>query len=187
MCSSEPLNIVFIALSVSGQLNVHLATIEYLLSHGHKQSVPLNVHLLSFNPAAKHGQRLSATAKAPNTFTFHSLGELMLFTEISRNDLIDRHGPANLMKRDGLRSYRFLAELFGFNPERYVEIYKRILCILQAIMPKVHIAAIDLTMPIGMDACMVAGVRWGILCPNSGLELTKHEQPMLKGFWKLPA
>jgi len=111
----------------------------------------------------------------------------MLFTEISHNGLIDRHGPAHLFKRGGLKSYRFLAELFGFNPERYVEVYERILGFLGVIKPKVHVAAIDLTMPIGMDACMVAGIKWGILCPNSGLELSKHEQPFLRGFWKLPA
>ncbi|KAI0701956.1 hypothetical protein BC835DRAFT_144752 [Cytidiella melzeri] len=111
----------------------------------------------------------------------------MLFTEISRNGLIDRHGPAELVKRGGLKSYRFLAELFGFNPERYVEVYERILAILKTIEPKVHIAVVDLTMPIGMDACIVAGVRWGLLCPNSGIELAKHDQPLLRGFWKLPA
>ena len=187
MSALEPLNIVFISLSVSGQLNVHLASIEHLLSLNEEQSPPLHVHLLSFEPAAKHGTRLSASASSRHTFTFHSLGELMLFTEISHNGLIDRHGPAQLLKRGGLKSYRFLAELFGFNPERYVEVYENILSVLQATEPKVDVAVVDLTMPIGMDACMVAGVHWGILCPNSGLELAKHDQPLLRGFWKLPA
>ncbi|KAI0339006.1 UDP-Glycosyltransferase/glycogen phosphorylase [Trametopsis cervina] len=187
MSSQETLNLVFIALSVSGQLNVHLATIEHLLSLDINQSPPLNVHLLSFEPAAKHSTRLSSSAKPQHTFTFHSLGELKLFTEISHNGLIDRHPPAQLLKKDGLKSYRFLAELFGFNPELYVEVYEHILGILGTITPKVHIAVVDLTMPIGMDACMVAGVKWGILCPNSGMELAKHDQPFLKGFWKLPA
>ena len=77
--------------------------------------------------------------------------------------------------------------LFGFNPDCYVDVYERILGIFTMIKPKIHIAAIDLCMPIGMDACMTANVPWGILCPNSGLELSKFDQPMLKGFWKFPA
>ncbi|EKM57054.1 glycosyltransferase family 1 protein [Phanerochaete carnosa HHB-10118-sp] len=111
----------------------------------------------------------------------------MLFTEISQNGLIDRHGPATLLHKGGLKSYRFLAELFGFNPDCYVSVYERALEIFSTIKPKIHIAAVDLCMPIGMDACMTARVPWGILCPNSGLELSKHDQPMLKGFWKFPA
>ena len=182
------LNIVFIALSVSGQLNVHLATIEHMLSLELADSRPLHVHLLSFDPAEKYARSLITLENSTkNTLTFHSLGELTLFTEISRNGLIDRHGPATLLRRDGLKSYRFLAELFGFNPARYVGVYERILNIFSTIKPKIHIAAVDLTMPIGMDACMTANVPWGILCPNSGLELSKHDQPYLEGFWKFPA
>jgi hypothetical protein len=184
--NGDALNIVFIALSVSGQLNVHLATIQHMLSA--PADSPLHIHLCSFDPAEKHAQSIIATAQpARNTLTFHSLGELLLFTEISHNGLIDRHGPATLLHKEGLKSYRFLAELFGFNPERYVAVYDRILEIFSSIKPKIHIAAVDLTMPIGMDACMTANIPWGILCPNSGLELSKYEQPLLKGFWKFPA
>lgn len=184
----DPLNVVFIALSVSGQLNVHLATIEHMLTLGPTDSSPLHIHLLSFDPAEKHARAISARVKSDrNTLTFHSLGELMLFTEISHNGLIDRHGPATLLHKGGLKSYRFLAELFGFNPDLYVGVYERILEIFSSIKPKIHIAVVDLTMPIGMDACMTAGVRWGILCPNSGLELSKFDQPRLRGFWKYPA
>ncbi|GJE93742.1 glycosyltransferase family 1 protein [Phanerochaete sordida] len=151
-------------------------------------ATPLHIHLLSFDPAEKHARKLIASNHSTrNTLTFHSLGELMLFTEISQNGLIDRHGPAALLRKGGLKSYRFLAELFGFNPDCYVGIYERILEIMGIIKPRVHIAAVDLCMPIGMDACMTANVPWGILCPNSGLELSKHEQPMLKGFWRYPA
>lgn len=186
--STDPLNIVFIALSVSGQLNVHLATIEHMLSMGPADSPPLHIHLLSFDPAEKHARALSASHQSTrHRLSFHSLGELMLFTEISHNGLIDRHGPASLTRRGGLKSYRFLAELFGFNPTCYVDVYERVLGIFSLIKPKIHIAAIDLCMPIGMDACMTANVPWGILCPNSGLELSKFDQPMLKGFWKFPA
>ena len=182
------LNIVFIALSVSGQLNVHLATIEHMLTLGPTEAPPLRLHLLSFDPAETRVHALAESVKSErNSLTFHSLGELMLFTEICDNGLIDRHGPATFMQYGGLKSYRFLAELFGFNPERYVGVYERILEIFSSIKPRIHIAAVDLTMPIGMDACMTAGVPWGILCPNSGLELSKHDQPLLRGFWKLPA
>ncbi|KIP07363.1 glycosyltransferase family 1 protein [Phlebiopsis gigantea 11061_1 CR5-6] len=182
------LNIVFIALSVSGQLNVHLATIEYMLTLGPAEAPPLHLHLLSFDPAEQRAQTLAESAKSSrNSLTFHSLGELMLFTEICDNGLIDRHCPATFVKHGGLKSYRFLAELFGFNPERYVGVYERILDIFSSIKPRIHIAAVDLTMPIGMDACMTGNVPWGILCPNSGLELSKHDQPFFRGFWKFPA
>lgn len=185
---SDPLNIVFIALSVSGQLNIHLAAIEHMLSLESADSPPIHIHLLSFEPAEKHVRSLSASAKSSrNTLTFHSLGKLMLFTEISQNGLIDRHGPATLLHKGGLKSYRFLAELFGFNADCYVGVYERVLEIFSSIKPKIDIAAVDLCMPIGMDACMTANVPWGILCPNSGLELSKHDQPMLRGFWKFPA
>ncbi|KAI0683607.1 hypothetical protein BC835DRAFT_1423191 [Cytidiella melzeri] len=172
MDSSEPLNIVFIALSVSGHLNIHLAAIEYLLTLGPRQTSPLHIHLLSFEPAAKHEPRLTVSAaNSPHTFTFHSLGELMLLTEISHDGLMNRHSPAKLVNTGGLKPYRCLAELIGVNPERYLEEYERILGILRAIQPKVHIAAVDIMMPMGTDACIVAGVRWGLLCPNTGVEL----------------
>ena len=185
---TDALNIVFIALSVSGQLNVHLATIEHMLTLGSTEAPPLHIHLLSFDPAEKRALALAKSfGSGRNSLTFHSLGELLLFTEICDNGLIDRHGPATLMHRNGLKSYRFLAELFGFNPEKYVGVYERILEVFSSIKPRVHIAAVDLTMPIGMDACTTANVPWGILCPNSGLELSKHDQPFLRGFWKFPA
>lgn len=201
MVTQDPLNIAFIALSVSGQFNVHLATIEHMLSLSPSESPPLHLHLISFEPAAKRAHALAAShSSGPstpspvngtantsrNTLTFHSLGPLSLFTSISANGLIDRHGPASLFARGGLKSYRFLAELFGFNPELYVGVYEQILAIFTE-MGRVDVAVVDLTMPIGMDACQTAGVRWGILCPNSGLELSKFDQPRLKGFWKFPA
>lgn len=198
MVTQDPFNIAFIALSVSGQLNVHLATIEHMLSLSPSESPPLHFHLISFEPAAKRAHALAAShSSGPstvngtantsrNTLTFHSLGPLSLFTSISANGLIDRHGPASLFARGGLKSYRFLAELFGFNPELYVGVYEHILAIFKE-MGRVDVAIVDLTMPIGMDACQTAGVRWGILCPNSGLELSKFDQPRLRGFWKFPA
>ena len=114
----EPLSVIFIALSVSGQINVHLATIEYMLSLDDGDLPPLHIHLLSFEPAKNRGLALvsSPNRQERHSLTFHSLGQLMLFTEVSHNGLIDRHGPAQLLKRGGLKSYRFLAELFGFTP-----------------------------------------------------------------------
>ena len=91
------------------------------------------------------------------------------------------------MRKGGLKPYHYLAELFGYNADNYVQSYESITSILTSIKPKVHVAAVDTTMPMGMDACIILGVRWGVLCPNSGLELFKLNQPRLEGLWKHPA
>ncbi len=183
----DALNIVFISLSVSGQLNIHLASIEHMLILGPTESPPLNIHLISFDPAEKRARTLAASASPRHSFTFHSLGELTLFTETSQNGTIDRHRPAELFRKDGLKPYTYLAELFGYNPDHYIRAYERILEIFKEIKPKINVAAVDTTMPMAMDACTTAGIHWGVLCPNSGIELFKHQQPRLEGFWKHPA
>ena len=184
----DAVNIAFVVLSVSGQLNIHLATIEHLLSLGPDACPPLDIHLISFNPAEKRLQ--AVTERVPTSrhrVSFHPLGELTLFAETSKNGTIDRHEPASLGLRGSLKPYRYLAELFGYNPDHYVRAYKRIVEVLTGIKPKVHVAAVDTTMPMGMDACDSVGVKWGILCPISGFELFKYHQPWLEGFWKHPA
>lgn len=169
MSTPKLLHIVFIAFSVSGHLNVHLASIEYLLSLREEQSPPLHVHLLSFEPAAKNiPKRYSALANTHHKFTFHSLGEPVLFTETVPNGRLDRHGPARLLTRGGLQPYRILGEVLSFNPERYIALYENILGILGTIKPKVDVAMVDIMIPMGKDACMMADSHWGILCPNSG-------------------
>ncbi|PSR78623.1 hypothetical protein PHLCEN_2v7370 [Hermanssonia centrifuga] len=183
----DALNIVFISLSVSGQLNIHLASIEHMLTLGPSESPPLNIHLISFDPAEKRARTLAASASPRHSFTFHGLGELTLFTETSQNGTIDRHRPAELFRKDGLKPYTYLAELFGYNPDHYIRAYERILEIFREIKPKINVAAVDTTMPMAMDACTTAGIHWGVLCPNSGIELFKHQQPRLEGFWKHPA
>ena len=188
--ATEPdaLNIVFISLSVSGQLNIHLATIEHMLTLGPDVCPPLRIHLISFDPAEKRARDLAAnTPQSRHCLRFHGLGELTLFAETSQNGTIDRHGPARLVRKGGLRPYRYLAELFGYNPDHYIRAYERTVQILEEIKPRVHVAAVDTTMPMGMDACDATGVNWGVLCPNSGLELFKYQQPRLEGFWKHPA
>ena len=180
-------HIVFIAFSVSGHLNVHLASIEHLLSLSEEQSSPLHVHLLSFEPAAEHGPKLSALANTRHKFTFHSLGEPVLFTEAIPDGHLDRHGPARLLTRGGLQPYHFLGEALGLNPEQYIALYENVLDILGTIKPKIAVAVVDIMMPMGKDACVMANVHWGILCPNSGWDLAKHSQPLLRGFCKFPA
>ena len=100
---------------------------------------------------------------------------------------MDRHGPARLLTRGGLQSYRSLGEALGFNPEQYIALYEDILGILGTIKPKIDVAAVDILMPMGKDACVMANIHWGILCPNSGWALSKHSQPLLEGFCKFPA
>ncbi|KAJ3557699.1 hypothetical protein NM688_g1330 [Phlebia brevispora] len=184
----DVLNIVFISLSVSGQLNIHLATIEHMLKLGPSDCPPLRIHLVSFDPAEKRAHAIAENASASrHSVIFHGLGELTLFSETSANGMIDRHGPARLLRGGGLKPYRYLAELFGYNPDHYIRAYERIVTILAVIKPKVDVVAVDTTMPMAMDACDTAGVKWGVLCPNSGLELFKHSQPHLEGLWKHPA
>lgn len=186
--SQDGLNIVFISLSVSGQLNIHLAALEYMLQLDPVEYPALHLHLISFDPAEKRARALAA--QAPNcrhSLSFHGLGQLTLFSETSSNGMIDRHGPARLRGGEGLKPYRYLAELFGYNPEHYVQAYERIVSILTDVQPKVDVVAVDTTMPMAMDACDATGVKWGVLCPNSGLELFKHTQPLLRGLWKYPA
>ena len=182
------LNIVFISLSVSGQLNIHLATIEHMLTLGPERCPSLHVHLISFDPAEQRTRRITSLAsQSRHDFTFHGLGELTLFTETSSAGVMERHGPVRLVRQGGLRPYYYLAELFGYNPDHYIRAYETIVSILRGMQPKVHVAAVDTTMPMGMDACETAMVNWGVLCPNSGLELFKLEQPLLEGLWKYPA
>ena len=183
----DALNIVFISLSVSGQLNIHLAAIEHMLKLDPAEYPPLRLHLISFDPAEKRARALSNNASGDHSLTFHGLGELTLFSETSAHGTIDRHGPARLHHGEGLKPYRYLAELFGYNPDHYVRAYERIVSILSDIRPEVDAVAVDTTMPMAMDACDRAGVTWGVLCPNSGLELVKNTQPHLQGLWKYPA
>ena len=112
----------------------------------------------------------------------------MMFINTSQGgQTIDRHGPAQLLKRGGLKSYYQFVELLGFDSERYLTVYETILRILRTTKPRVDVAVVDVLMPMGKDACTVSGVPWGVICPNSGLELAKHNQPSLRGFWKFPA
>lgn len=188
MSSSPPLNIVFIALSLHGQLNVYLATIECLLSLDGPDVSPLHIHLMTFDEAAKHAKKLSSLANGSrHTFTFDALGEHHLFDELSQTGTIDRHGPAVLFRRGGLKPYMYLADLMGFNPDRYIQIYRHILSIFHTIQPRIDLAVIDPIMSMGKDACKTAGVKWGILCPNSSFEFARFEQPALKGLWHYPA
>lgn len=112
----------------------------------------------------------------------------MMFNDIPQNGQgIERYGPAQLLKRGGLEPYWYLVGLLGFEAERYLAVYESILTILRTTKPRVDVAVVDILMPMGKDACTMSGVLWGVICPNSGLELTKHSQPLLRGFWKFPA
>ncbi|KAI0342292.1 UDP-Glycosyltransferase/glycogen phosphorylase [Trametopsis cervina] len=190
--AKDAVNVVFLAQSISGHLNIHLAVLEHLLTSPTPASnagrpAP-DLHLVSFAPAAKQAARLSALADATPDgprFTFHTLGDVSLFTEMTSNGLVQRHGPATLRH---LGLYKHLASTVGFDPEIYVAVYERIVHIFrEEVKPRVDLAVVDIFMPMGEDACMTEGVRWGMLAPNSGMDISKYIDPKLSGFWKYPA
>ncbi|KAI0338157.1 UDP-Glycosyltransferase/glycogen phosphorylase [Trametopsis cervina] len=193
----KPRTIVFISHGFSGHLNINLATIQYMLSLSPAESPPLHLHLLSFDnaerqAAARFASYLGQQQQQRHTFTFHAIGSFKQIIEetLTQNgNRIDRHAPPSLFTSGGLEPYRFLARIMGWKPDVYIALYERISEVLRSIgnEGKVDVAVVDVMMPMGEDACKTAGVRMGIVAPNSGLDLMRHKQPWLRGFWAMPA
>jgi hypothetical protein len=158
-----------------GQSNVFLATSHALIQLG------ADVHFASF-PAIKE----TVKSLFGDAVTFHSLKGVDMKTAYPRDEVLqsglEGTTPCFLAMPTLLRICLHTAMPWS-GPE-YVEVYRSVIEVLQAIEP--DIIAIDPAFTPAITACRHLGERFLVLAPNTIKDFAMPFQPAGEVFWKYP-
>jgi hypothetical protein len=158
-----------------GQANVFLATSHALVQHG------ADVHFASF-PAIEH----TVQCLLGSAVTFHRVKGIDMKTAYPREEVLNSglegRTPSFFDMPTILRLC--LHTTMPWSGPDYVEIYRSVIEILQAVKP--DIIAIDPAFAPAITACRHMGERFLVLAPNTIKDFAMPFQPAGEVFWKYP-
>lgn len=158
-----------------GQANVFLATSHALVQLG------ADVHLASF-PAIEQPVRSIFSGAV----TFHRLKGVDMRTAYPRDEVLrsglEGRSPSFLDMPTLLRIC--LHTTMPWSGPEYVDIYRSVIEVLQAVKP--DIIAVDPALAPAITACRHMGERFLVLAPNTIKDFAMPFQPAGQVFWKYP-
>lgn len=176
------LSIAFLPPCINGHSNVHVVAIQNLISLEPHKSPPLHIHVVADEPLRK---RIEALVPLPrHRLTFYSSNDKDHFRQYAGPVGEIRKPQPSLFGRGGMATLNHLPKMTFPPVDIYMAQFLRLKQILEGIKPDLAMA--DVLLPVGVDACKAAGVRYGMMSPNSSLDWALWSQPGGRGFWKYP-